>query len=105
MAQLVKNPPAVWETWVRSLGCEDPFREGKGYPLQYYGLENSMDTVHEVTKSQTQLSDFHFHFLVTLLWFVLRCLKFRSSFLLLYQYKYQQKTNDEFIIMKKVLTS
>ena len=36
--------------------------EGNGYPLQYSGLENSMDfTVHGVTKSQTQLSDFHFH--------------------------------------------
>ena len=39
--------------------------EGKGYPLQYSGLENSMDCiVHEVAKSQTQLSDFHFHFLM-----------------------------------------
>ena len=36
---------------------------GKGYPLQYSGLENSMDhAVHGVPKSQTQLSDFHFHF-------------------------------------------
>ena len=36
--------------------------EGKGYPLQYSGLENSMDCiVHGVAKSQTQLSDFHFH--------------------------------------------
>ena len=35
-------------------------REGKGYPLQYSGLDNSMDcTVHGVTKSQTPLSDFH----------------------------------------------
>ena len=35
--------------------------EGKGYSLQYSGLENSMDyTVHGVAKSQTQLSDFHF---------------------------------------------
>ena len=34
-----------------------------GYPLQYSGLENSMDCiVHEVAKSQTRLSDFHFHF-------------------------------------------
>ena len=32
--------------------------EGKGYPLQYSGLENSMDCI-EVTKSQTWLSDFH----------------------------------------------
>ena len=37
--------------------------EGKGYPLQYSGLENSMDCIgHGVAKSQTQLSDFHFHF-------------------------------------------
>ena len=35
--------------------------EGKGYPLQYSGLENSMDCiVHGVAKSQTRLSDFHF---------------------------------------------
>ena len=35
--------------------------EGKGYPLQYSGLENFMDSiVHGVTKSQTQLSNFHF---------------------------------------------
>ena len=35
--------------------------EGKGHPLQYSGLENSMDyTVHGVAKSWTQLSDFHF---------------------------------------------
>ena len=37
--------------------------EGKGYPLQYSGLENSMVCiVHGVAKSWTQLSDFHFHF-------------------------------------------
>ena len=37
--------------------------EGKGYPLQYSGLENSMDCVdHGVTKSQTRLSSFHFDF-------------------------------------------
>ena len=28
MAQMVKNPPAVWETWVGSLGWEDPLEEG-----------------------------------------------------------------------------
>ena len=37
--------------------------ERKGYPLQYSGLENSMDCiVHGVAKSQTRLSKFHFHF-------------------------------------------
>ena len=35
--------------------------EGKGYSLQYSGLENSMDCiVHGVTKSWTQLTNFHF---------------------------------------------
>ena len=39
--------------------------EGKGYPLQYSGLENSMDCiVHGVAKSQTRLSDFHFTLLL-----------------------------------------
>ena len=37
--------------------------EGKGYPLQYPGLENSMDCIDRgVTKSRTRLSDCHFHF-------------------------------------------
>ena len=35
--------------------------DGKGYPLQYPGLENSMDCiVHGIKKSQTRLNDFHF---------------------------------------------
>ena len=109
IAQLVKNPPAMWEAWVQSLGGEDSLEkgkathssvlglpwwglagkestcwygrwefnlgdlssipglwkspgEGKGNPLQDSGLENSMDCiVPGVTKSQTRLSDFHFH--------------------------------------------
>ena len=28
IAQLVKNPPAMWETWVKSLGWEDPLKKG-----------------------------------------------------------------------------
>ena len=44
----------------RSLG------ERKGYPLQYSGLENSMDCiVPGVAKSQTPLSDFHFNYEMT----------------------------------------
>ena len=39
--------------------------EGNGYPLQYSGLENSMDCiVHGVAKSGTRQSDFHFYFSV-----------------------------------------
>ena len=44
-------------------GLERSPGEGKGYPLQYSSLENSMDCiVHGVAKSWTQLSDFCFHF-------------------------------------------
>ena len=32
MAQWVKNPPAMQETWVRSLGQEDPMEEGMAAP-------------------------------------------------------------------------
>ena len=50
------------ETWVQSLGWEDSPGEGKGYPLQYSGLENSKDCiVHGVAKSQTRLINFHFY--------------------------------------------
>ena len=46
--------------------------EGKGYPLQYSGLENSMDyIVHGVAKSRTRLSDVHFHTMETVTDFIL----------------------------------
>ena len=32
VAQLVKNPPAIWETWVQSLGWEDTLEKGKATP-------------------------------------------------------------------------
>ena len=45
--------------WIPGLGRSPG--EGKGYPVQYFGLENSMDcVVREFTKSRIQLSDFHF---------------------------------------------
>ena len=64
MAQMVNNLPAMQETWVSSLGWEDPLEKGTaGYPLQYSGLENPVDrgawqaTVHGVAKSGTGLSN------------------------------------------------
>ena len=60
VAQLVKNLPAMWETWVWSLGWVDPLEKGKATHSKS-GLENSMDCiVHGVTKSQTWRSDFPF---------------------------------------------
>ena len=32
VAQLVKNPPAMWETWVQSLGWDDPLEKGTATP-------------------------------------------------------------------------
>jgi len=40
---MVKNLPAMWKTWVRSLGWEDPLEEGMANLLQYSCLENPMD--------------------------------------------------------------
>ena len=43
VAQTVKNLPAMWETWVRSLHWEDPLEKGKAthatvWPGELYGL-------------------------------------------------------------------
>ena len=39
MAQRVKNPPTGQETWIRSLGQEDPLEEKNGNPFQYSCLK------------------------------------------------------------------
>ena len=51
VAQLVKNPPAMQETWVRSLGWEDPLEKGKApgdptpvfWPREFHGLNRPWD--------------------------------------------------------------
>ena len=40
---MIKNLPAMWETWVRSLGWEDPLEKGMATHSSYSCLENSMD--------------------------------------------------------------
>ena len=60
VAQLVKNPSAMWEAFPIP-GLQRSPGEGRGYPLQCSGLENSMDCiVHGVAKRQTWLSNFNF---------------------------------------------
>ena len=62
VAHLVKNLPAARETWVQSLGWEDPLEKGKAAHSKNSGLENSMDCiVPGVGKSWTGLSDFQCH--------------------------------------------
>ena len=58
VAQMIKNLPAMWETWIRPLGLEDSPGECHDHPLRYSCLENSKGRgVHGVAKSWTQLSD------------------------------------------------
>ena len=60
MAQLVKNPPAMQETWVRSLGWEDPLEKEKATHSSILAWRIPWTgEVHGVTKSQTRLTDFH----------------------------------------------
>ena len=60
---MMKNPPAMWETYVQSLGWEDPLEEGMATHASILAWRIPMDrgawraTVHGVAKSQTQLSD------------------------------------------------
>ena len=57
VVQLVKNPPAMWETWVLSLGWEDPLEKGKATHSSILAWRIAK----KITKSQTQLSNFYFH--------------------------------------------
>ena len=57
VAQLVKNPPAMQETWIRSLGWEDPLEESMSTHSSILAWRICMDSIHSVSKSQTQLSD------------------------------------------------
>ena len=57
MAQLVKNPPAVQEAWVQSLGWEDPLEEGKATHPSILAWRLPWTVL---AKSWTQLIDFHF---------------------------------------------
>ena len=63
MAQLVKNPPAMQETWVQSLEWEDPLEKGKATysSILAWRIPWTIHAVLGVTKNQTPLSDFHFH--------------------------------------------
>ena len=70
VAQLVKNPPAMWETWVWSLGWEDPLEKRKATHSSILAWRIPW-TVHGVTKSWTRLSKFrslHFHFTTNATW-------------------------------------
>ena len=63
VAQIVKNQPEVWETWVRSLDWEDPLEEGIATHSSILAWRIPLDrgawraTVHGVAESQIRLRD------------------------------------------------
>ena len=62
VAQMVKNLPAVQETWVQSLGQEDLLEKGMDThsSILAWRIPWTEATVHGVAKDQTQLINFHF---------------------------------------------
>ena len=61
VAQTIKNPPAMQETWVRSLGGEDPLEKGMATHSSVLAWKTPWTGVtgtgHGVTSSLTQLND------------------------------------------------
>ena len=58
VAQMVKNPPAMWETWLRSLGWEDPLRREElpipvFWPREFHGKRTLAGYSPWVAKSRT----------------------------------------------------
>ena len=58
VAQLLKNLAAMLETWVRSLGWEDPLEKGKATHSSMLAWRIPW-TIHGLAKSRTRLSDVH----------------------------------------------
>ena len=62
VVQLEKNPPAIQETWVQSLGWEDPLEKGKltHSSILAWRIAQTVQSM-GVASRQARLSDFHFH--------------------------------------------
>ena len=70
VAQTVKNLPAMQETWVQSLDQEDPLEKGLAthssilvWRIPWTQESGGLQSMDRVAKSQTQRTDYHFHFL------------------------------------------
>ena len=89
VAQTVKNPPTIWETWIQALGWEDPLEEGMASHFSILAWRIPMDkgawwaTVHWVTESDRtevtgqSISQFphHYHTLTNISIFILLILQ------------------------------
>ena len=57
VAQLVMNPPTMWETWVQSLGWKDPLEKGKATHSSILAWRIPWTAVHGVTKSRSDKTE------------------------------------------------
>ena len=64
VAQLIKNLPAMRDTWVRSLGWEDPLEKGKAthFSILAWRIPWTVYSMQLQSLTRLSLSDFHFHF-------------------------------------------
>ena len=81
VAQLVKNPPAMWETWVRSLGWEGPLEKGKATHSSILACRIPWTTRSMKSQSRKRLSDFHCHCLLTTILLMNIVLKITAPFI------------------------
>ena len=99
VAQLVKNPPAMQETWVWPVGQEDPLEKGKATHSWILAWRIPWTLQTWVCKESTRLSDFHFS-----LWCCrsLNCwyIPIYFHFCFLYFWYHIQKTIAKFKVMK-----
>ena len=73
VAQLVKNLPAMWETWFQSLGWEDPLQEGMATHSSTlaWRILWTEEPGKTMAKSQTRLNDFNsLHFRLVMVRFM-----------------------------------
>ena len=70
VAQAVKNSPAMWKTWVRSLGWENPLEKGMApvfLPGEFHGQRSLWVSVHGITKNLDDLGIWFYSFLCLLI--------------------------------------
>ena len=70
VALVVKNPPTMWENWVQSLGQEAHLEKWKAThsSILAWRISWTVYIAHGLSKSQTWVSDFHFHVKCLLVW-------------------------------------